>query len=155
MQIKDFMRTNVHTVHQSASLRQAMMIFSEHLVGILPVLDDDNKLCGVLSIEDVLKQFMPKFVEMLQEADFVHDYGSLEHGLRSVNVDDLQVSELMQRRFYVHENDGLMAPIVIMYKKKVYDVPVVNDDKYVVGIVSYARSGSIFLKEWLAQEVVE
>jgi len=155
MQIKDFMRTHVHTIYQTATLRQAIETFSQHLVGILPVLDDEDKLCGVLRIEDTLKQFMPKFVEMIQEADFIHDYGLLERGLRSVNVDDIAVIELMQRRFYVNENDGLMSCIVIMYKKKVNDVPVVNDDKKVVGIVSYARTGSIFLKEWLAQENVE
>ncbi len=155
MQVKNFMRTNVHTIYQTASLRQAMEVFSEHLVGILPVLDAENKLTGVLMIEDTLKRFMPKFVEMLQEADFIHDYGLLEHGLRSVNVDEITVAELMQRRFYVNENDGLMAPIVMMYKKKVYDVPVVDDEKHVVGIVSHARTGSIFLKEWLAQETVE
>lgn len=155
MQVKNFMRTNVHIIDQSASLRQAMAVFSEHLVGILPVLDDEDKLTGVLTIEDTLKQFMPKFVEMLQEADFIHDFGLLEHGLRSVNVDQITVADLMQRRFYVNENDGLMAPIVLMYKKKVYDVPVVDDDQHVVGIVSHARTGSIFLKAWLTHETAE
>ena len=155
MQIKDFMRTHVHTIYKTATLRQAIEAFSQHLVGVLPVLDDEDKLCGVLRMEETLKRFMPKFVEMIQEADFIHDYGLLEHGLRSVDVDNISVSDLMERRFYVNENDGLMSCIVIMYKKKVNDVPVVNDDKKVVGIVSYARAGSIFLKEWLAQENVE
>lgn len=155
MEVRDFMHVHVHTIQQTASLRQAMQVFSTHLIGILPVLDDVEKLCGVLMIEDALKKFMPKFVEMIDEADFVRDYGSLEHGLRSVDVDQIMVADLMHPRFYVYENDGLMSPIVMMYKKRVNDIPVVDRDKKVVGIVSHARTGSVFLKEWLAQENVE
>ena len=58
----------------------------------------------------------------------------------------------MKKPFYVKDTDGLMAPMVIMYKHRVNDVPVVNNEQRVVGLVSLARVGSIFLRQWLANQ---
>jgi CBS domain-containing protein len=148
MNVKDFMKTEVVSVHQDGLLRDAARLLAEHLVGILPVTDHARVLVGILSMDDVLRQFLPRFVDMIEQADFIHDYGALEAGHEHVEL-EVPVRELMQRRFYVRETDRLMAPMVIMYKHRIGDVPVINDEDKLVGLVSHAQVGGMFLKDWL------
>ncbi|MCI0708806.1 MAG: CBS domain-containing protein [Chloroflexi bacterium] len=148
MNVKDFMKTVVISIHQDATLRDAAQLVADHLVGLLPVVDDERVLVGVLSMDDILRQFIPPFVEMIEQADFIHDYGALESGKEHVALDAL-VRDLMQHRFYVRETDHLMAPIVIMYKHRSGDVPVVDEHDKLVGLVSHAQVGGMFLKDWL------
>jgi CBS domain-containing protein len=151
MYVKEYMRTEVYTIRADATLGHAMRIMAKYLIGMLPVVDDEGHLVGILSIEDVLKQFMPHFVEMLQKTDFVQDYGSWERGLKTPEVMVIRIRDVMQESFYVKEDAQFMAPMVVMYKHRSTDVPVVNDEKKVVGLVSHARVGGMFLKEWLRQ----
>lgn len=150
MNVKDFMKTEVVTVHQDGTLQDAARLLAKSLVGILPVVDDDYRLVGVVSMDDVLRQFMPRFVEMIEQADFIHDYGALEAGQEHVEL-DAPVQEMMQRRFYVRETDRLMAPMVIMYKHRIGDIPVIDENDKLVGLVSHAQVGGMFLKDWLGR----
>ena len=148
MNVKDFMKTGVVSIHEDATLRDAASLVAENLVGLLPVVDDGGVLVGVLSMDDILRQFLPRFVEMMEQADFIHDYGVLEAGKEHV-VLNTPIRDLMQHPFYVLETDHLMAPIVIMHKHRSGDVPVVDEHDKLVGLVSHAQVGGMFLKDWL------
>jgi CBS-domain-containing membrane protein len=148
MNVKDFMKTEVINIHRDATLRDAARLLADNLIGMLPVVDDERVLVGILSMDDILRQFMPRFVEMIEQADFIHDYGALEAGKEHVAL-DTRVRDLMQRRFYVRETDRLMAPVVIMYKHRSGDVPVIDEHDKLVGLVSHAQVGGMFLKDWL------
>jgi CBS domain-containing protein len=55
----------------------------------------------------------------------------------------------MRPPYYLRENCSLMQAMVFMHNHQVTDVPVVNAEKQLVGLVSRVRVGSLFLASWL------
>lgn len=53
--VEEIMTREVITVSQSASIEECMLLMSRHSVRHLPVIDDQGKVCGVISILNVLK----------------------------------------------------------------------------------------------------
>ena len=81
MKILDCMKRNVVSIPASTTLGQAAVIFVERHVGLLPVLDRDNKPIGVLGLQDLLKLTLPSFVQLIEDIDFVHERaGRLANG---------------------------------------------------------------------------
>ena len=52
--VKDVMSTHVIAVRQSASYKEMAAMLHEQRVSAFPVLDDDNKVIGVVSEADLL-----------------------------------------------------------------------------------------------------
>lgn len=53
-------------------------MFIQHHIGTLPVVEPDGKLVGTLTIRDLFAQVQPDFVNMMQNIDFVLDFGAAE-----------------------------------------------------------------------------
>ena len=149
MNVSDCMRTQVFTVGASATLVEAMRIMGNNMVGSVPVVDGERHLVGVIVLDDLLTQFMPKFVQVLRTTDFVHDYSKFEMGHHAADLLKKPLAEIMRPPYYLHQNSGLMQAMVFMHNHQVTDVPVVNADKQLVGIVSRVRVGNMFLIDWL------
>ncbi|MCB9455308.1 MAG: CBS domain-containing protein [Anaerolineaceae bacterium] len=149
MRISDCMITTVYTIHEEALLGEAMQTIADHLIAILPVVNGQHQLAGILVLDDILSFFMPHFVKLLRSADFIHDYGILETGRKRPHLAKRQCREVMRQPYCVEESSGLMPAMVLMHKHHVSDIPVVNAEKQVVGLVSRGRVGSLFLRDWL------
>ncbi len=149
--VSDCMRTQVYTVRAGATLGEAMRIMGSHMVGTIPVVDADHHLVGMVVMDDLLTQFMPRFVQLLRTTDFVHDYGKFELGAHAAELVDKPVEEIMRPPYSLREDSGLMEAMVFMHNHQASDVPVVDADKRIVGIVSRVRVGSLFLVGWLNQ----
>ena len=52
---KDIMTKNVISIKESMPIYEALMLLSKHKISGMPVVDDDNRVEGVLSEKDVLK----------------------------------------------------------------------------------------------------
>jgi CBS domain-containing protein len=149
--VSDCMRTQVYTVKTGATLGEALRIMGSHMVGTVPVVDDERHLVGILVLDDLMTQFMPKFVQVLRTTDFVHNYGTFEMGAHAADLLEKPLGELMRLPYHLKEDSGLMEAMVFMHNHQVNDVPVVNADKQLVGLVSRVRVGSLFLVGWLNQ----
>jgi CBS domain-containing protein len=139
----------VYTITENGLLHDAMLQMAEHMVGALPVVNEQNHLLGIILLDDILTLFMPHFVEMLRSADFIHDYSFLEHGRNKPQLVKKAVTELMRKPYFIQYNGQLMEAMVLMHKHGVEELPVLNDDNCVIGIVSRGRVGSLFLTDWL------
>ena len=149
MNVSDCMRTEVFTVQTGATLVEAMRLMGTHMVGIVPVVDSQRHLAGVLVLDDLLMQFMPTFVQVLRTTDFVHDYSKFEPGQHASDLLRKPLSEIMRPPYFLDRDSGLMQAMVFMHNHRVTDVPVVDGDKVLVGIVSRVRVGNLFLVDWL------
>ncbi len=58
LKIKDLMTKNVVTVSQEDELERAAYLMYQNKFGVLPVVDADNKLCGIVADSDILKVFV-------------------------------------------------------------------------------------------------
>jgi CBS domain-containing protein len=54
--VRSVMKTNVVSVRPDATARDLMLAFSSLLVGALPVVDERNRLLGIVSYVDVLEE---------------------------------------------------------------------------------------------------
>ncbi len=149
MTVADCMITPVHTIHPEATLRDVVQTMTNHRVGTLPVVDDDHHLVGMVLLDDVLVQFMPNVIDMLRSADFIHDYGFLEQGHIHPGQADRSIKTIMRAPYSVQSSSSLMEALVLMHKHQVDELPVLDEQKKVVGIVSRQRVGTLFLSNWL------
>jgi len=58
IKIKDIMTINPITLSPTSTLQDALLLLQEHKVGALPVVDEDGKLKGILSVRDLLRAFI-------------------------------------------------------------------------------------------------
>ncbi len=58
VKVADAMTTDLLTISPSHTLQDAIMLIEQKKVGAFPVVGDDNKLVGILSVRDLLRAFI-------------------------------------------------------------------------------------------------
>ncbi|MCL5103910.1 MAG: CBS domain-containing protein [Armatimonadetes bacterium] len=58
--IEDFMVTNVIHVHLGASVEEIAHMLSDYNLLAVPVVDDENRLQGIVTVDDALEEIMPE-----------------------------------------------------------------------------------------------
>lgn len=149
MQVSECMITSVYTITEDAILNDAMNQLAAHMIETLPVINTEGLLVGIVLLDDVLTLFMPNFVEMLRSADFIHDYSFLKKGRENSHLSQKPIREVMRKPFSVHQESGLMEAMVLMHKHQVGELPVLNEEQHLIGIISRGRAGGLFLSDWL------
>ncbi len=148
------MKRHVITVTPSTTVREAARIVVAHHIGTLPVVDEQSTLIGVVRLDDLLRVFMPDFVALLEDIDFVHDFGVLE-ALQPADVPAatrLTMRDLMQPSCAVEQTCGLLRAYATMLKHDLRDLPVVNKAGSLVGIASLVDIAAAFLAPWTQTE---
>src|SRR3972149_221796 len=107
MNISDCMKRNVVSITETASVREAAAIFVKKHIGLLPVVDQNNKLVGVVGLRDLLSLELPDFVNFVADVDFVHDFGAVETTRPSADVLDKSIKTLMKPAMYWNQQEGL------------------------------------------------
>jgi CBS-domain-containing membrane protein len=148
------MKREVTAVSPDTTAHEAARIIVSHRVGTLPVVDDMDVLVGVVRLEDILRVFMPDFVALMDNIDFVHDFGALET-LRPEQItvaEHLVMRDLMQPPVSVEQTAGLLRAFATMTKHELRDLPVVNAAGTLVGIASRVDIAAAFLAPWAEAE---
>ena len=74
MKVKDCMTKDIITVKRSTSLTELIGIFRKYNFHTLPVIENGNKIVGIVTFEDILKVFQPydpHTLKMLEAIPFV------------------------------------------------------------------------------------
>jgi CBS domain-containing protein len=148
MDIARYMKRNVISTQASATIRQAAAIFVKHHIGLLPVVNEDNRPVGVVSLRDLLSLELPDFVNFIADLDFVHDFGAVETTRPSADVLDQPVDSLVKPVVSVLENEGLLRAYALMIQHDLHDIPVVSREGKLVGIASRVDLGTAILSAW-------
>lgn len=148
-QIRNWMKREVVSITPDATLHEVAALILDKRIGTLPVVDNGGTLVGTVSITDIVKMFLPDFVAVMDEIDFVHDYGNLEN----TSAEDrqrarmLQVSDVMEEPVALEDDAGLVHALSIMEKHNLRDLIVIREGK-LVGIASQVDIGRAFLTEF-------
>jgi len=148
MDISRYMKRNVISIHASASVREAAAVFVEKHIGLLPVLDDENRPIGVVGLKDMLALELPDFVNFIADLDFVHDFGAVETTRPSTEVLNRPVATLIKPVIPVEETAGLLRAYALMLQHDLHDIPVVSREGKLVGIASRVDIGTAILSSW-------
>ena len=79
MNVKSSMKKRVITVLDTDDLGTAAKLFVKHHVGMLPVINAEGKLVGVLQLRDLLYLALPDFTRLMEDFDFVGTFGAAEN----------------------------------------------------------------------------
>ncbi len=135
----DFMIADVISVFPEASIRDLLLLFATRKVSGVPVLDPDRRLKGMVTVGDVLRCLRPYKVHALDMDAFMSFYVD-KKSLPDLIVEVIAqpVSDIMtaSRLAVVKPYTDLAAVAELFGKQRVKKLPVVNDDRVVVGIVS-------------------
>ncbi|MDQ3005268.1 MAG: CBS domain-containing protein [Chloroflexota bacterium] len=152
MKIRDCMKRNVISIPDTSTVREVAAVFVKEQVGILPIVNPNNKLVGVAGLRDLLSLVLPDFVNFVADLDFVHDFGAVETIRPPVEVLDASIKTLIKLPISVDEDSGLLRAYALMLQHNVHDMPVVSKDRQLVGMISRVDIGTAILSAWAKVE---
>jgi len=135
--VKDVMTTHVVAVRKNASFKDMAARLREHRVSAFPVLDEDNKVVGVVSEADLLAK------EALEYGGG-RVSGMLHHREQAKAAATTAADLMSKPPVTVGPNDLVSHAARLMYARKVKRLPVVDDDGKLIGIVSRADVLSVY-----------
>ena len=152
MQINQCMKRNVISIRETATVREAAAVFTKEHVGLLPIVDQQNKLIGVIGLRDLLTLELPDFISFVADVDFVHDFGAVENTRPTAEVLDQSIKSLMKPAITVNEESGLLRTYALMLQHQLHDIPVVSQDEQLVGMASRVDIGTAIVSTWAEVE---
>jgi CBS-domain-containing membrane protein len=148
--IGEWMKRGVVSVRPETTVLEAARLIVQRHVGTLPVVDEQQALIGIVRVEEILDTFMPDFVRLMADFDFVHNFGVLE-ALQPADVPEVAgrtMRDMMHEPVSVEQTSGLLRALAVMTKHGIRDLPVVNQAGALVGIASLVDISTAFLSSW-------
>ncbi|MCB7129177.1 MAG: CBS domain-containing protein [Candidatus Brocadiales bacterium] len=130
-------------------VKHAASKFISNKIWAAPVVDDDKKVVGIISITDMLNTFSPDFLPILGNVDYIKDYGALDISIKDVEeLAKLKVSDIMSKNVITIDEDGdLVVAISLMKTHGFRTIPVVKQGK-LAGMITTVDICRRFLEVW-------
>ena len=139
--VKDVMSTHVVAVRKFASYKEMAAMLRSRRISAFPVLDDDNRVIGVVSEADLLtKEALDGTVPGAFTGMFHHQEKAKAEG---VTASDLMTSPAVT----VGPGDSVIRAARLMYRGRVKRLPVVDAAGKLVGIVTRADVLAVYDRE--------
>ena len=136
--VKDVMSTHVIAVRQDATFKEMAARLREHRVSAFPVLDDDNKVIGVVSEADLLTK------EALA-GELSGTFYTMTHHREQAKAAALTAAGLMTKpAVSIGPDEPVTHAARLMYSRRVKRLPVTTEDGTLIGIVSRADLLSVY-----------
>lgn len=148
MNVSSCMKQNVVSIPATASIREAAALLVKKHVGLLPIVDRDDKPIGVVGLRDLLSLELPDFVRFIEDLDFVHDFGAVETTRPSAKTLDKSIKTLMKDAITVEEDCGLLRAYALMLQHNLHDILVVSKKGKLIGVASRVDIGASILSTW-------
>lgn len=142
------MKRQVVSIKPNTTIHEAAAIFVKKHIGLLPVVDKDDKPIGVIGMRDLLKLELPDFVNFVADVDFVHDFGAVEDMRPPSKTLNKSVKSLMRPVITIEEDCGLLRAYALMLQQNLHDIPVVSKEGKLIGIASRVDVGVAILSSW-------
>lgn len=138
MLAKDIMTRNVITISPEIDLKEAATVFVEHNISGAPVVDRNNRLVGILTEGDLVKQQKPlqkPLYLMFLDSAFPINYKNMKSEVEALTA--TTVSELMTPYpLTLPEYADISEVAQLMLTKQVNRIPIVNEEDELLGIVT-------------------
>ncbi len=140
MKVKEIMSTRVFTVKKDTTIEEIAHILTENNISGVPVVDNDNRVVGMVTQKDLLyKDIEPRFpavVEILGGIIFLKGVKHYQEELKKLvaaKAEDIMTKKVIT----VSEDEEIERVAEIMVEKDINRVPVVKNGK-LVGIIGRA-----------------
>jgi CBS domain-containing protein len=132
LEIGKYMQKNFRTVAPHTPMREIARLFFETGESVLPVAEEDGRLAGLITIDDFILIFLPDYIDLIRNVDFLHDFGALERSTFSVEERLLVAEDLMREDVPpLEETESVMKAAASLHKHGIKRIPVVSGSKLV------------------------
>ena len=135
---KDIMTTDVIVANKNYIIANVANLLIKEKIGGLPVVDEENKVVGIISETDIMKKEShvdsPRMLNFIQGIIFLDDMKKFEDEMRAIaayKVEDLMSKDIIT----VNENDTFDYVANVMINKCINRVPVVDENNFLKGII--------------------
>jgi IMP dehydrogenase len=142
------MKKRVFSIHVDETVAGAAKLMRDYHIGTLPVVDDNNKLIGILTLHSLLRIVLPDFIEFIANFSFINNLGAFETRIPSKFELDIQINEIMEAPIFVQEDWSLVHAAAILHNEELSDIPVVDASRHLVGLASHVDLGTAIIKGW-------
>ena len=138
LKVKDFMIHDVVSVKPDATIKELLKLLTKHHIGGVPVVDNQNKLIGIVSDGDIIRYLAPKEESV---RDFIYDIfieeGETEQEILKDKI-NTTVDKLMPKKqiYTLKEDDTFENTIQILSQHHFKKIPVLDLEGKVMGIIS-------------------
>lgn len=139
---RDIMTSKVITVTEHDTLKEAIELLSTHRFGGLPVVDENRKLIGVISVTDIVR-YSEKIdvVPLINLSGWISPYADTKSMFYLRKGQDAMqyttVGEVMKRKIFTAKADESLNDIAdLMKRRRINRVPIVDDEGKLIGIVT-------------------
>ena len=133
MQVRDVVDAGVPVAGRSDSVRSVVVKMISRDCGVIPVVEDDGKLIGVIALRDVMLPMYPNLGDYIHDSVRSRDFVQMEEGY--LGVMNMKAEEIMTPNpMTVSLDDPVLKAASFMGLKNLRRIPVVDGGRY-VGIV--------------------
>jgi len=135
MIVQKCMKTTVVSISDTLNVAETAEIFMRRHIGTLPVVNAEGQLVGLVQLRDLLTLVMPDFIHLVVPAP-----EQIAQPVRTI----------MQAPVAIQEDCGLLRAFALLYRHQLSDLPVVDAQNRLIGIVSRVDLGTALLRNWFA-----
>lgn len=147
MIIQKVMTKKVITLKADYSMLKAAQILYKNKISGAPVVNDKDKIIGIISEKDIFRAMHPSFQEYIKEGALLNNFEDMEKGAQK--LDKKSVKKFMNRDILVVSPvTPLMKAGSLMLAKGYNRIPVVENNK-LVGLVSRREIYHNIFKKYL------
>ncbi|MBD3238126.1 MAG: CBS domain-containing protein [Candidatus Moranbacteria bacterium] len=143
MKIQDIMTKEVVSVRQDTTIIQVSKILEKHGFHGVPVVNDQNKLVGIITesdffIKDMPDIFLPSYIAFLKRAEFAENLKDKEQE-QAKAILEAKAADIMTKECITLTPESDINDLIGVFKnKKIHSVPIVDGNYQLVGIVTQA-----------------
>ncbi|MDD3775985.1 MAG: CBS domain-containing protein [Actinomycetota bacterium] len=147
---KDIMNKEVITISQDASIEELSQLLLTNKISGVPVLDQEGQMVGIVTEGDIIVQdtdlHFPSYFKLLDSIIYLESLSKFKKSLKkhlATKVEDIMTAEVVS----VDEDSTVNNVANIMTQKNINRVPVLGQDKKLVGIITRADIVKSMIKE--------
>jgi len=122
--VEHLMTASVVVAKPQNNLKQLLEFFTKFRVNHIPVTDENDKVLGIVSTKDLIKQFEQLSAKNLD--------GNLNETLNNITADAIMVKEVVK----VSKDDSIELTAKLMAQNSLGSIVVTNDNHILQGIVT-------------------
>jgi len=142
---------DISAIFEDETVERFIRLCANHIRTGMPVVDEEMRIMGYISENDVVNAVIPSYFGMLQSASFIPDTNQLKKKLYLIK--DEPISKYMAKSVIsVKENDTLLHASDLLIRHKFFSLCVVDEEERLTGLVNRSRILLGVLKELEEQE---
>lgn len=133
--VKDYMHKPVFSISKAATLKDAVDAMLQKRTNGLVVVDEKNRLVGILSSWDIISYIVPDYLE--KDEHLAPFEGESVFKDRTLELADTPITQFMTRHVHTTKaSHSLTEAASLLAQFRIRQLPVVDDDNTLIGYIN-------------------